>query len=144
MGARDVLRAMLGLRPGAEPREVPLPNVKSLFRSEYQLVLSETALGHTRLCDLLQDQRFSDLCTLRQQGNGYMVVPRQEPRANATDSFMAASHVSLPPRSASLPKDFCFSAGGSASAEVGVEGSQSPPRFCPDEPLAFEEDHEMH
>merc|ERR1719413_205405 len=83
--ARKVLRAMLGLRPGSDPREVPLPNVKRLFRSEHQLVLSETALGHTRLCDLLQDERFSDLCSLRQQGNGYMVVPRQQQSTDATN-----------------------------------------------------------
>jgi hypothetical protein len=58
---------------GAE--QVPLSNIKRLFRSQYQLDLSETALGHTRLSDLLQDSRFADICSVQLQDRGYAVFP---------------------------------------------------------------------
>jgi len=54
---------------------VPLSNVKRLFRSLHQLELSETALGHWKLTDLLQDSRFHDICTVRLRDRGYIVVP---------------------------------------------------------------------
>lgn len=55
---------------------VPLSNIKRLFRSQYKLELSETILGHSKLSELLQDHRFSDICSVQLQGHGYMVVPR--------------------------------------------------------------------
>jgi len=73
--ARECLRQILQRAPN-EPQEVPLPNIKRLFRSRFQVELSETMLGHPRLCDLLQDGRFSDICELRLQANGYVVLPR--------------------------------------------------------------------
>jgi len=75
--ARECLRAILAATGGNVEGVVPLPNVKRLFRSQFQLELSETALGHCRVSDLLQDERFHDICTLRQQGKSYVVV-RQE------------------------------------------------------------------
>jgi len=54
---------------------VPLSNVKRLFRSLHQLELSETALGHCKLTDLLQDARFHDICAVRLRDRGYIVVP---------------------------------------------------------------------
>jgi len=68
---REILQAALSR--GAE--QIPLSNVKRLFRSQYQLDLSETALGHTRLLDLLQDDRFADICTVQLQDRGYTVFP---------------------------------------------------------------------
>jgi len=53
---------------------VPLSNIKRIFRTHYHSELSETLLGHSRLSDLLQDRRFQDLCTVRLQRNGYVVV----------------------------------------------------------------------
>lgn len=53
---------------------MPLSNVKRLFRSRFQLELSETALGHAKLCELLQDPCFSDICSVRLESNGYMVL----------------------------------------------------------------------
>jgi len=32
-------------------------------------------LGHSRLCELLKDDRFQDICHLRLQGSGYVVEP---------------------------------------------------------------------
>lgn len=62
----------------AGPAAVPLSNIKRLFRMRYQTELSETLLGHSRLSDLLQDERFRDLCSLQLQKSGYVVVPRSE------------------------------------------------------------------
>jgi len=72
--ARECLRAILA---GSGEAGVPLPNVKRLFRSRFQLELSETALGHCRISDLLQDERFLDICTLQPRGNTYVVVLSQ-------------------------------------------------------------------
>eukprot|EP00443_Scrippsiella_acuminata_P004079 CAMPEP_0115248604 /NCGR_PEP_ID=MMETSP0270-20121206/42154_1 /TAXON_ID=71861 /ORGANISM="Scrippsiella trochoidea, Strain CCMP3099" /LENGTH=297 /DNA_ID=CAMNT_0002663907 /DNA_START=5 /DNA_END=895 /DNA_ORIENTATION=+ len=70
--ARECLRSILASSP--EAGVVPLPNVKRLFRSRFQLELSETALGHCRISDLLQDARFHDICALQLRGNSYVVV----------------------------------------------------------------------
>lgn len=37
--------------------------------------LSETALGHSKLSELLQDPRLEDICNVRLHGHGYVVVP---------------------------------------------------------------------
>jgi len=66
---REHLKAILEAAPGG----IPLSNVKRLFRSRYQLALSETVFGHSRLSDLLQDERFSDLCQVELEGHGYTV-----------------------------------------------------------------------
>jgi len=58
---------------------IPLSNVKRLFRSRFHLELSETALGHAKLSELLQDDRLSEVCAVRLQGHGYVVVPLQVP-----------------------------------------------------------------
>jgi len=55
---------------------IPLSNVKRLFRSRFHLELSETALGHAKLSELLQDERLRDICSVRLQGHGYVVMPR--------------------------------------------------------------------
>uniref|UniRef100_A0A7S2MFH4 HTH OST-type domain-containing protein n=1 Tax=Zooxanthella nutricula TaxID=1333877 RepID=A0A7S2MFH4_9DINO len=75
--AQACVRSILGLVPGAEPCEVPLPNIKRLFRSRFGLMLSETCLGYARLIDLIQDAPFSGFCALRPQakGSGYGIAP---------------------------------------------------------------------
>jgi len=83
---------------------VPLSNVKRLFRSRFHLELSETALGHSKLSELLQDQRISDVCSVRLRGQGYVVAPLpREPQpksqisladsisSQGTDDSLAAS-----------------------------------------------------
>ncbi|CAK0894187.1 unnamed protein product [Prorocentrum cordatum] len=55
--------------------QVPLSNVKRLFRSLFKLELSETKLGHSKLTELLQDPRFADVCEVQLQEKGYAVVP---------------------------------------------------------------------
>jgi len=67
---QEILR---GLAPGQG--SIPLSNVKRIFRSKFHTELSETALGHAKLSELLQDARLSDICSVRLQGQGYVVVP---------------------------------------------------------------------
>lgn len=52
---------------------VQLSNIKRLFRSKFQTELSETALGHAKLSDLLQDSRLQDICSVKLHGHGYIV-----------------------------------------------------------------------
>eukprot|EP00931_Biecheleriopsis_adriatica_P119285 TRINITY_DN94524_c0_g1_i1.p1 TRINITY_DN94524_c0_g1~~TRINITY_DN94524_c0_g1_i1.p1 ORF type:complete len:763 (-),score=140.83 TRINITY_DN94524_c0_g1_i1:164-2452(-) len=69
-GIKEILD---GLSPGTP--SIPLSNIKRLFRSRYHVELSETALGHSKLSELLQDQRLQDVCFVRLQGHGYVVSP---------------------------------------------------------------------
>eukprot|EP00440_Ansanella_granifera_P019481 gb/GFBE01021161.1/.p1 GENE.gb/GFBE01021161.1/~~gb/GFBE01021161.1/.p1 ORF type:complete len:627 (+),score=117.70 gb/GFBE01021161.1/:1-1881(+) len=65
------------------PGIVPLSNVKRLFRSRFNIELSETMLGHSKLSELLQDHRFADVCRVKLEGHGYIVVqnsPRRQAR----------------------------------------------------------------
>merc|ERR1719329_1227301 len=52
-----------------------LANIKRIFRSHYQLELSETMLGHTKLSELLQDPRLVHLCRVELRNGGYAAVP---------------------------------------------------------------------
>jgi len=61
---------------------MPLSNVKRLFRSRFQLLLSETALGHAKLSELLQDPRLSDICSVRLKGNVYLVLPPESKKVS--------------------------------------------------------------
>jgi len=56
--------------------DLPLSDVKRLFRRQFDLELNETALGYTRVYDLLQDPRLRDVCTVHSQGNGQVSVRR--------------------------------------------------------------------
>lgn len=85
---RDILQnsASAGEEPGALGT-VPLSNVKRLFRSRFQTELSETLLGHSKLSELLQDERFGDICFVELQGNGYTVIqvqPKMDGTGNQT------------------------------------------------------------
>jgi len=72
--ARAKLREILvdAVSRGTQP--VQLSNVKRLFRSLYQMELSETALGYTTLTEMLGDARFHDICTVRAQDRGHVVL----------------------------------------------------------------------
>merc|ERR1712134_62141 len=51
-----------------------LANIKRIFRARYQLELSETMLGHTKLSELLNDHQLHDLCRIELRNGGYAVV----------------------------------------------------------------------
>jgi len=75
----------------AEAGTLPLSDVKRLFRRQFDLELNETALGYTRVFDLLQDPRLRDVCTVHAQGNGQVMVRRVEQVL-----FWPASHMDAP------------------------------------------------
>jgi hypothetical protein len=58
---------------------VPLSNIKRLFRSRFHLDLSETMLGHSKLSELLQDDRFAHVCEVKLASHGYVVVAKNTP-----------------------------------------------------------------
>jgi len=88
--------------------QVPLSNIKRLFRSLYQMDLSETALGHSKLTELLQDPRFKDICSVQFQDRGYTVVPvylDQPTPLNDNDVALAMAIPQITPRSDTEEKE---------------------------------------
>lgn len=67
--ARLCLQQLLQEAPSGS---LPLPNVKRLFTARFNIQLSETVFGHSKVSDLLQDSRFQDICTVEFQ-NGFTV-----------------------------------------------------------------------
>eukprot|EP00930_Biecheleria_cincta_P033136 TRINITY_DN2294_c0_g1_i1.p1 TRINITY_DN2294_c0_g1~~TRINITY_DN2294_c0_g1_i1.p1 ORF type:complete len:602 (+),score=105.40 TRINITY_DN2294_c0_g1_i1:71-1876(+) len=64
---------------------LPLSTIKRMFRSRFQAELSETALGHAKLSDLMQDLRLRNICTVELHGHCY-VVTKLETKAAAIQS----------------------------------------------------------
>lgn len=73
----DALRRPDTHQADSQPGAITLSDVKRLFRSRLGLDLSETALGCGRMSELLQDQRFGDVCRLELRGKAQFVVQRQ-------------------------------------------------------------------
>lgn len=74
--ARSCLVEILASAVRKGKHEVPLSNLKRLFRSRFHCELSETALGYTKISDMLQDPRLHDVCVLHLLARGYVVRPR--------------------------------------------------------------------
>jgi len=72
--ARVFLRQLLQPHHQAGSEGITLSNLKRLFRVHFERELSETALGHVRLLDLMKDARLSDVCALSVQGNSQTMV----------------------------------------------------------------------
>jgi hypothetical protein len=89
---RSFLQMTFASMDGAVAECVPLSNVKRLFRTRHRVELSETALGHAKLSELMRDPRVSDLCSVRLQNHGYAVFPPQQARASAAAAAAAARH----------------------------------------------------
>merc|ERR1719469_1352560 len=51
-----------------------LSSLKPLFRSYFQVDLSETALGYAKLSECLQDARLADICAVQLESAGYTLV----------------------------------------------------------------------
>lgn len=71
----EVLAELPGMAMKQRRRHLPLSTLKRLFRSRYQLELSETALGYTKLSALLQDPQINDVCSVMLTEQGYVVLP---------------------------------------------------------------------
>jgi hypothetical protein len=124
------------------PGTMPLSNVKRLFRSRFHMELSETALGYSKLSELLTDTRLQDICTVQLHRQGYVVVPRaahaevvpMEPVAwyNA-DVGMAqcfADACAATPHTPRQPQALCVN--------ETFEFAQPSQTFCVGEPLEFD------
>jgi len=74
--ARQHLREALAFAMQEGSDSVPLSNIKRIFRSQFQTELSETALGHSKLSELLHDLRLRDICTVKLLDQGYFVIPQ--------------------------------------------------------------------
>lgn len=73
---RCVMDLIREVESGAQP--VPLSNIKRLFRAKFRVELSETALGYAKVSELLQDQRFTDICEVKLRGHGYVMLPLEK------------------------------------------------------------------
>lgn len=69
---------------GPEHVMIALSAIKRIFRTRFRLELSETSLGHSKLSELLQDPRLADLCSVKLEGHGYVVVPKGLPLQNSS------------------------------------------------------------
>eukprot|EP00927_Polykrikos_kofoidii_P024121 TRINITY_DN21_c0_g1_i2.p1 TRINITY_DN21_c0_g1~~TRINITY_DN21_c0_g1_i2.p1 ORF type:complete len:752 (+),score=121.06 TRINITY_DN21_c0_g1_i2:57-2258(+) len=113
---------------------VPLSCVKRLFRTQFQLELSETVLGHSKLSELLQDAKFVDICSVRLDGHGYAVTL---PIDVTSDSVLAEVECS-PPLSPFCSAETKAVGPEEEDPQVHVQG------FCENEPLCLEEVGEFH
>lgn len=127
--ARTVLRELLEGGTEQGPAMLPLSNVKRLFRSRYRMELSETFLGHSKLSELLQDDKFIDVCAVQLQGHGYTVVQAEGATSKSENRVAAPPELPLLSRHAAL--------GPLASSSIHGDASYQPqPKpFCADDPL---------
>merc|ERR1739844_482239 len=71
----DMMRPCLQQLLCTVGQPMPLSNIKRLFRAQFRIELSETALGYAKLSECLQDPRVHDLCEVKLKGHGYGIVP---------------------------------------------------------------------
>lgn len=72
--AIECLRMLANTRLANEPGGLTISNVKRLVRSTFSLELSETALGHLRLVDLLHDVRFRGVYRIVEPKSGQLAM----------------------------------------------------------------------
>lgn len=76
--AQECLKEIMLTAASYGTTAVPLSNIKRHFRSKYDVELSETALGYSKLSALLKDDRFSSICSVRLQDRGYVAIVHPE------------------------------------------------------------------
>jgi len=77
---RSCLQEMISQSP-VPWMPIPLANIKRLIRTEFRIALCETALGHAKLSELLQDERLQDICSVRLTDQGYALIPKTQDAA---------------------------------------------------------------
>lgn len=123
---------------GGEP--IALSSIKRLFQTRFNLELSETALGHAKVSELLQDSALSDLCHVQLRAHGYVLLPvepsteaavaalRQPTAAAAVPDCSEEAPSALRRRApgiAPLALDEIEALGGTAAATAGNEDAAS-------------------
>mmetsp|Transcript_1310 Transcript_1310/g.2785 ORF Transcript_1310/g.2785 Transcript_1310/m.2785 type:complete len:625 (-) Transcript_1310:54-1928(-) len=142
---RACLSAILRTSCSPEAGVITVSNVKRLFRSRFGLDLSETALGYSRLSELLQDPRLHDICTVQTRGAGQFIVRRvammrggacygvggRGPAATASAAAAAAVHRSSASGWSPAPYPSVWDQGAMAVPRSGVHphmAATEPPR----------------
>jgi len=110
---RACLREILDTSPSGE---LPLSNVKRLFRSRFHLELSETSFGYSKISEFLQDSRLRDICTVQLRGRGYIVS-----KAGASQAQVINLSEQLQP----LPAAAANAAAETAASEAVVEQTKA-------------------
>lgn len=90
---------------------VPLSTIKRVFRSRFQVEVSETALGHSKLSELFQDHRLLQTCALKQDASGYFVTK---------PTLRVAAHIALDPTLPQRPSASTQSRDGAPSVQGSV------------------------
>jgi len=85
--AQSCLAAVLESAVRKGKKQVPISTLKRLFRSRFHIELSETALGYTKLSDLLQDEAFIGMCSVKLLERGYVIIPDEAFAQNRPDLF---------------------------------------------------------
>lgn len=62
----------------SHPEPISLSNIKRVFQMHTGVHLDQTALGVSRLSDLLADERLKSVCEVELTGTGYFVLPVPE------------------------------------------------------------------
>jgi len=148
--ARTYLRIILGESMQAGADSVPLSNIKRIFRSQFSTELSETSLGHSKLSELLQDSKLSDICTVRLLEQGYFVVPQfslmettvAEPPANRWSDLVytpSLMDMSSQPFSFAQAERVVFCLDEPANVDEVSSEDESTVLSCPDDLLCLDE-----
>jgi hypothetical protein len=119
----EQLRSFLeqALAGGGGQAGLYLASFKEHFKISCRAELSETALGHAKVSELLQDPRVSDLCSVRLHRNGYAVFPRLAPLALNGEQGLGCASVDAAPRPAVRPRPKALCLDGTSPAEA-VDG----------------------
>lgn len=91
---REGLKELLDSSVNGE-RAIPLSSLKRIFLSRFRLELSETSLGYAKLSELFQAPELADLCEVKLQGPGYVLLPSQRQRISLAEGLQAPSEGSL-------------------------------------------------
>lgn len=92
----DIVRKsmMEALQGEQGPTAVPLSSIKRMFRTRFNTELCETALGHAKVSELLQDRRLDGICTVKLLEQGYFIVPLFDKSAPSDEETEMPSDVS--------------------------------------------------
>ena len=71
------------------PNTVAWSNVQRSFPADFNLELSETMLGHSKLSELFRDRHFDDICSVLLEAHGYVVVERAAMTSEIVDAVYA-------------------------------------------------------
>jgi len=129
----DMMRPCLQQLLSTIEQPLPLSNVKRLFRAQFHVELSETALGYAKLSECLQDPRVRDLCDVKLQGQGYTVASATKPAQG--DLINLAESLGMESGEAPLLQDVPDSAGtsnvlhkrGGSIQHLSMDEIHSPP-----------------